>query len=102
MTRFFIKWWVDYSRLPDTPLDAAKRRLPLLEAVKAVLSSGTFCEWGQLGNGMNGYAISDASEAEIYAAMLRWTPVVQYKVFPLLNVDQSMEAVKKAIAAMQA
>jgi len=38
----------------------------------------------------------------IYAALLKYTPVIAWKVFPVLNVDQSMEAAKKAAAAMQA
>jgi hypothetical protein len=34
--------------------------------------------------------------------MLKYAPLVPYKVFPVLNVDQAMEVAKKAAAAMQA
>jgi hypothetical protein len=34
--------------------------------------------------------------------MLRWMPAVAFEVFPILSGDQSMEAEKKAAAAMQA
>jgi hypothetical protein len=102
MTKFFIKWWLDTAKFPDTPQDVMKLRVKLHEAVKAELSAGRFTEWGQFGNGREGYAISDASAEDIYAALLKYTPVIAWKVFPVLNVDQSMEAAKKAAAAMQA
>jgi hypothetical protein len=94
MTKFFIKWWVDPLKTPNTPEEFAKLRPKLHEAVKAELSAGTISEWGQFGNGKEGYAISDASAEDIYAAMSKFSPVVAYTVSPLLNIDQSMEAVK--------
>ena len=102
MTKFFIKWWADSARIPDTPQEATKLKLKVLEAVKAELSAGRFTEWGSFGNGLEGYAITEASEVDLYATMSKYTPVVVYKVFPVLNVDQQMEGVKKAAAAMQA
>ena len=101
MTRFFIKWWADSARIPEAPQEATKLKLKVLEAVKAELSAGRFTEWGSFGNGLEGYAITEASEVDLYATMSKYTPVVAYKVFPVLNVDQQMEGVKKA-AAMQA
>ena len=102
MTKFFIKWWANSARIPDTPEEAMKLRLKMLEAVKAELSAGRFTEWGSFSNGIEGYAITEASEVDLYATMLKYTPVIAYKVFPVLNADQQMEAVKKAAAAMQA
>ena len=101
MTKFFMKWWVDSSKLPATPQEGAKLRLKMLEMVKAELSAGRLIEWGQFSNGKDGYAITEASEEDVFATMLKWMPVIAYKVFPVLSVDQSMEAVKKAAAAMQ-
>ena len=101
MTKFFMKWWVD-AKIPDTPQEAAKRILKMLEAVKDGLNAGRFTEWGQFSNGSEGYAISELSESEIFAIMLKFRPVIAYTLVPVLDVDQSMEAVKKAAAAMQA
>jgi hypothetical protein len=101
MTRFFIKWWVDSAKLPDTPQEMMKLRAKLHEGVKAGMSAGMFTEWGHFGNGREGYAIADASAEDIYATMSKYTPVVAYTVSPVLNVDQSIEATKKAAAAMQ-
>jgi hypothetical protein len=102
MTKFFMKWWVDRAKIPDTPQENVKLRLKMLEAVKAELSAGMFTEWGHLSDGMEGYAITEASEEDLSATMLKYTPVIAYTLVPVLNADQSMEAAKKAAAAMQA
>jgi len=65
------------------------------------LSAGRYTDWGQFSNGREGYAISELSEAELFATLLTRIPFVAFEVFPILNVDQSMEAAKKAAAAMQ-
>ena len=102
MTKFFIKWWVESAKLPDTPQETVKLRLKMLEMVKAELSAGRFTEWGEIGNGIVGYAITEASAEDLCATMLKYAPVIVYNVVPVLDVDQSMEVVKKAAAATQA
>jgi len=101
VTKFFMKWWVDSAKIPDTPQEGMKLRLKMLEAVKAELSAGRFTEWGQFSNDGEGYAITEASEEDLFATMLKYRPVIAYKVFPVLNADQSIEATKKAATAMQ-
>ncbi|MGA3200022.1 MAG: hypothetical protein ABSD89_11540 [Halobacteriota archaeon] len=101
MTRFFIKWSSDYSRLPPNPLETAKFRLKMVEMVKAELSAGRFTDWGSFSNAKDGYAIIEGSEEDVQAIMLKWVPNLSYDVFPLLNADQYFETVKRAIAAMQ-
>jgi|APFre7841882630_1041343.scaffolds.fasta_scaffold200334_1 hypothetical protein len=102
MTKFFIKWRINPLKVPDTPEEVAKGKLAMLEGIKAALSAGRLTDWGQFGNGKDGYAMSELSEDELYVIMLRWFPFVEFDVFPVLSADQSMEAVKKAAAAMQA
>ena len=102
MTRFFIKWWVNSAKIPDTPQEVVKLMSRLLEMIKADLSAGKYTDWGQFSNGREGYAISELSESEIFAILLTRMPAIEFEVFPILSVDQSMEAGKKAAAAMQA
>jgi hypothetical protein len=94
MTKFFIKWWVDTAKIPDTPQETGKFYWPMFEMIKADLSAGKFTDWGQFSNGREGYAISELSESEIFAGMLKWTPVVQFEVLPVLSIEQTMEARK--------
>jgi hypothetical protein len=101
MTKFFIKWWVDTAKAPDTPQELVKLMSRFLEMIKADLSAGKYTDWGQFSNGREGYAISELSESEIFAILLTRMPVIEFEVFPILSVDQSMEAGKKAAVAMQ-
>jgi hypothetical protein len=87
--------------LPPNPLEAAKFKLKMLEPVKAELSAGKVTDWGCFSNARDGYAIIEGSEEDVQAIMLKWVPTVSYDVFPILNVDQYVETVKRAIAAMQ-
>ena len=102
MTKFFVKWWADSAKMPDTPQKVMELAVKMREMVKADLSAGMFTDWGQFSNGREGYVISDASAEDLYATMLKYAPVVAYTVSPVLNVDQSMEATKKAASEMQA
>jgi hypothetical protein len=102
MAKFFIKWWVDGAKLPDTPQKVMEHRVKMLEAVKAEMSAGMLAEWGAFCNGMEGYAITEVSEEDICATMLKYAPVIVYNLAPVLDADQSMKAVKKAAAAMRA
>jgi hypothetical protein len=101
MTKFFIKWWVNPVKTPNTPEETGKLYLPMLEMVKADLSAGKYTDWGQFSNGREGYAISELSESEIFASMLKWILVISFDVFPVLSAEQSMEAIKQAAAAMK-
>lgn len=101
MTKLFAKWWIENARLPASPKEGAALRVKMLEMVKADLSAGKFTDWGMYGNGMAGYCIGEGSAEDLYAIMYKWMPVVQFKVLPVLSVDQAMNVVKKAAAEMQ-
>jgi hypothetical protein len=101
MTKFFIKWWVNVQKLPNTPQEAGKLHLAMLEMVKADMRDGRMIDWGQFSNGANGYCIGDLSEQDLFGIMLKYMPVIGFDVFPVLSVDQSIEEIKKAAAAMQ-
>lgn len=101
MTKFFIKWWVDPLKTPNTPEESGKLYLPMLEMVKADLSAGKLIDWGQFTNGREGYAISESSESDLFATMQKWVPVIEWQVFPVLSAEQSIEAIKQLAAAMQ-
>jgi len=79
-----------------------KARMKLLEMVKAELNAGRLSEWGMFSNGMDGYAITELSEEDILATLLKWMPVVKYKVILALNIHQTIEALKRATATIQA
>jgi hypothetical protein len=87
--------------MPATPEETGKLLISMLETVEAGLHTGKLKDWGQLGNGRDGYAISESNEEELFAAMLQWMPFITFEVFPVVSADQSMEALDKAVAALQ-
>ena len=101
MSKFFIRWQVDNSKMPAAPEEAGKLFISILETVEAGLHTGKLKDWGQLGNGRDGYAISESNEEELFAAMLQWMPFITFEIFPVLSASQSMEAIDKTVAPMQ-
>jgi len=102
MTKFFVKWWTDSSRLPASPQEAMELRLNLIGMVKADLSSGKMTEWGTFSNGKDGYVIIDGTEQDVLSTMLKYAPSVWYEVYPVLSADDIITAMMKALEAMRA
>lgn len=103
MTKFFIKWWVNVEKLPKTPQEIGKLNLDMLNSVKADMRDDPrLVDWGQFGNGACGYSIAEMSEQEIFGKMLKYMPVIGFELSPVLSVDQTIEEIMKAAAAMQA
>jgi hypothetical protein len=71
----------------------------MLDMVKADLKTGAITDWGVCYNGSAGYALSELSEQDLYEAMLKWMPYVEFDVKPVLDVDQVIESMKKVAAA---
>ena len=99
--KFFIRWHVDNSKMPATPEETGKLFISMLETVEAGLHTGKLKDWGQLGNGQDGYAITELSEEALFVCMVQWMPFITFEVFPVVSADQSMEALDKAVAALQ-
>ena len=96
MTKFLILWRKNI--IPEDPEKMAKLNLAMLEPVKAALKSGVFKDWGAYSNAYNGYVIAEGTEADIYAALLKWMPHILFDVHPIVNVDQAIEANTKLLA----
>ena len=101
MTKFFVKWWTDTSRMPDAPQEAVQRVMKRLEMVKADLTSGKLKEWGTF-NGLNGYGIIEGTEQDVLSTMLKYMQTILYEVYPILSADDAIAVMMKAAKAMQA
>jgi hypothetical protein len=98
MTKFCILWQKNLSLLPEDPVKLTQLYISQLEMVKAELKSGKITDWGQFCNGANGYAIAEGNEADIFPALMKWMPYIEFDVKPVLNADQTLEAIKKVVA----
>jgi len=103
MSKFYIRWQLNPQWTPATPEERVKLWLSLLEMVKPDIRAGKAKDWGCVPGEASGYTIrEDASEAELFTALLKWMPYVNFEVKPVLTVEQTEESIKKAVAAAQA
>jgi hypothetical protein len=98
MTKFHIAWKKNVSVMPDDPVKMAKLNLSLLEMVKADLKLGSIADWGNYCNGFSGYCLKEGTEADILLGLLKYMPYVLFDVRPVVNVDQSIDAINKVVA----
>ena len=103
MSKFYVRWQLNPQWTPATPEERVKLWLGLLEMVKADFQTGKVKDWGNVPGEARGYTIrEDASEADLFTALLKWMPYVNFEVRPVLTIDQTVESIKKAVATAQA
>jgi len=104
MTKFFVRWHVDNSKLelPTTPAEIGKLFSTMLKMAKVDLHFGSFSDFGQFGNRMEGYALSELEDsAALAAVMFKYRPIITWEIFPVLNVEESERVIKEAATAVQ-
>jgi len=100
VAKFFVKWQMDPARIPSDPEERVKSWLLLAEMVKADMEAGKVKDFGIAAGGGWGYAIrEEASEADVFTALLKWMPSVGFEVTPVLTVDQAVASIKQVAAA---
>ena len=103
MPKFYAKWQLNPLTIPATTEERVKLWLSMLEMIKADMKAGVLKDWGMCSDGSGGYGIMEvASETDLYTALLKWIPHVNFDVKPVLTVDQTIESIKKAVAAAKA
>jgi hypothetical protein len=103
MQKFFVRWHVDNSKLelPTTPDDIGKLFSSMLKLVEEDLQNGSFTDWGQFGNGMDGYALSELDDRVALAAvMFKYRPYITWDINAVLGVDESTAVIEKAAATV--
>jgi hypothetical protein len=104
MPKFFVSWHVDNSKLalPTTPEGIGKLFSSMLKMIQVDMHYGSFTDWGQFGNGKDGYALSELNDAAAVAAvMFKYRPVITWDIYPVLGVDESMAVIREAAATAQ-
>ncbi|MBS7654750.1 hypothetical protein KEJ43_06745 [Candidatus Bathyarchaeota archaeon] len=102
MAKFYVKWWLEPSKVPVDAEQRVKGWLSMLEMIKADMNAGVTKDWGMAVGGECGYTISEAAnEAELFTRLLKYIPYAHFEVVSVLTVDQTIESIKKAVAAAQ-
>jgi len=103
MAKYYLRWQMNPQITITNPEERAKLIMSLLEMTKQDLQAGKVKDWGTVPGEASGYAIKEAaSEIDILTDAVKFMPYVNFDVKPVLTVDQTMEAFKKAAAEAQA
>jgi len=64
------------------------------------MKTGKIIDFNTCPNGTGGYAIREEETAEaLYTALLKWVSMVNFNAKLVMTVDQTIESIKKAVAA---
>ena len=96
MAKLYLRWQLNPQFMSTDPKERVKLWLGMLDMVKADLKAGIMKDWGMCSDASAGYGFSELSEADLYTALLKWIPYVQFDVKPVLNVDQTIASINKA------
>ncbi len=99
MPKSWLRWQLNSQFTPLDPKERTKLWLSMLDMVKADMKTGVLTDWGVCYDAAIGYAFSELSAQDLYEAMLKWMPYVEFDVKPVLDVDQVIESIKKVAAA---
>lgn len=97
MTKFHVEW-KQSSKIPEDPVKLAKLYLSHMELVKADLKSGKLTDFGQYSNGSSGYILMEGTENDVFTTLMKWLPYVEFDVKPIVNVDQTIDAINRALS----
>lgn len=81
MAKFYVKRWIEPTKVPVDPEQMVKGWLSMLEMVKADFNAGFTKDWGIDAGGDFGYLISEAAnEAELFTVLLNGYPTFTLKL----------------------
>ncbi|MFC2070731.1 hypothetical protein ACFLTB_06140 [Chloroflexota bacterium] len=94
MTKYFVTWETDTSKLPSDSQERGALFIQMLEATKQTLKEGRVNDWGQFIGGGKGYGIADGDGIEVYKTLQQFAPYITLNVQEVLSVDEVIEAIK--------
>lgn len=96
MGRYLVLWKMDKSRLPVNPRERASGFNALISIVKQSMEMANVRDWGAFAGEGRGYVIIEGTELELELQLQQYVPLVDFKIHPLLSLNQ----VEEMIAAM--
>jgi hypothetical protein len=89
-----VLWEADNSLSPRDPEERMKHVVSMLEAVKKSVDKGQMKMWGMSPGGGYGYCIMEQSGNELFAQLAPYYPYVQFKIKPMISVDEVLGTLK--------
>ena len=94
MGKYLLLWEVVEDRVP---VDARERGAgwgALMEMVKQDIKAGLTKDFGVFVGEINGYAVWEGTEVEVGSGLVKYSPFVSFKVYPISSVSQVGEIIK--------
>jgi len=105
MAKFFVRWHVENSMLAMPAAPEKDFETVLIDAKngkKEDLHNGSMADWGQFGNGTDGYVLSDLDDAAALATVMnKYRPYITWDIHPVLGVDESMVIINEGTVTVR-
>jgi hypothetical protein len=97
MAKFLTLWEIDTTKLPGKPEEQMSLYTKLMNMLKEDLESRAAhkMDWGEFANVNEGYSIYEGTEQEIALSVMKYSPYIKFKVYPVLSYEQVLENMKK-------
>ena len=92
-----IKWEVETKFLAKTPEERLKMQVQMQKWVKEDVEKGIHTAWGMDLGGMSGFALTNLDGEDLYLAMMRFSPLIKFKVKRMLTIDEAIDATQKLV-----
>jgi hypothetical protein len=69
--------------------------------VKEDVEKGIHTAWGMDLGGMSGFALTNLDGEDLYLAMMRFSPLIKFKVKRMLTIDEAIDATQKLVKMRQ-
>ena len=96
-----IKWEVEKKFLAKTPEERLKMQVQMQKWVKEDVEKGIHTAWGLDLGGMSGFALTNLDGEDLYLAMMRFSPLIKFKVKRMLTIDEAIDATQKLVKMRQ-
>jgi hypothetical protein len=103
MLKFIIRWQNNTKYCPPTEEEREKYELPSLEETYAGIQAGLTKDRGRYLDRSGGYSICEApSEADVFAALQKWRPNIDFDVRQVVPIEEALELAKQAVEKRKA
>ena len=95
MAKFLTLWEIDTTKLPEKLEEQMSLYTKLMDMLKEDIESRHKMDWGEFVNVNEGYSIYEGTEQEVWLSLVKYTPYLKFKVYPVLSYEQVIENMKK-------
>ncbi|HUV53959.1 MAG TPA: hypothetical protein VMW03_02005 [Candidatus Krumholzibacteriaceae bacterium] len=96
-----ILWKVNPAWLAKDRQTRFKSQMMMLEWIKAEIKAKQHKSWGISANGMSGYSLTDMSDEDLFVAIAKYQPIIEFKIETMLDVDECIECNNRLAKAME-